>query len=227
MSLVGIVHGDNLVGESTGTVHHSFLLDGVGSVLVLLAGDLSLNETVVDIILGNLKTLLGPCGEVGGLDKGRVNGVGVGDGLGLRGVPAPVGVGHGEVGVSAVVVLYGVPDGMEVGGTADVGGLVVIATTVTGSVLVVNLRGGVKRLVNISDVMDDKTESEGLSIGDVRVVNHDIVGVDGVISTWDTLDPVGQGTESLNNVSGGHLVVGVVGDVVTLAEVGQVNEMPV
>lgn len=103
----------------------------------------------------------------------------------------------------------------------------VIATTVTLGVGVVDLGGGVKGLMDVADVMDDHTEGEGLGIGHVGVVNHDVVGVNTVIGTWDTLDPVGQVLESLNNVSLGHNVVGVVFDIVTLAEEGEVNVMPV
>lgn len=115
---------------------------------------------------------------------------------------------------------------MEVGGTANVRGLVVVTTTVTGGVLVIDLRGSVKRLVNIGDQVNNHTHSERLGIRRVGVVQQNVIGVDGVISAWHVLEPVSQTLESVNNISVGHLVVGVVRERVTLAEVGLVNVMP-
>ena len=116
---------------------------------------------------------------------------------------------------------------MEVGDTVDVGDLVAVATAVTGWVLVVDLGGGVQRLVDVTDVVDDETESERLSVLGVGVKVKNGNDVVRVLGAWDVLEVVGESSESLNDVGGGHHVLGVAGDGVTLTEVRLVNEMPV
>jgi len=225
---VVVVKVDNGVGESSGTKVHSQLELSFGFNLVFGRGDSTFNESVVDEVLGDSEALIGPHLPLVVVKSLTVDGVFGVVGGGLGGVPVPVGVGEGELGVATVVVDNGVPDGVEVGGTADVGDLVVIATTVTNGELGVDLGGGVEGLMDVSDVVNDKTESEGLGVSGVGVVDHDIVGVDGIVTIGsdNTVDPVGEGEEGLNDVSGLHLVVGVVSNGISLTEVGEINVMP-
>jgi len=116
---------------------------------------------------------------------------------------------------------------VEVGGTANVGDLVAVATAVTDGELVVDLGRGVKRLVNVTDVVDDEAEGERLSVIGVGVSCKDRSDVARFLGAGDVLEVVGESSEGLNDVSGGHHVLGVAGSGVALAEVRLVNEMPV
>jgi len=129
--------------------------------------------------------------------------------------------------VSSVLVHDGVPEGVQVGDATLAGKFVTVATTVTDWVLVVDLSSRMKRLVNVSDVVNDEAEGERLSISGVWVLCQDISGVQSVFSTWNSLEVVGESLERLHDVGGRHVIVGVVGDGVVLAEVRLVNEVPV
>lgn len=104
--------------------------------------------------------MISPSLEVTLIQLALVDGVSTGDGAGLLGVPGPVGAAQRQVGESTVTVASGVPNGVQVAGTADVGEVLVVATGVTVGVGVTDLSGRVEGLMDITDVVDNESESE-------------------------------------------------------------------
>ena len=75
---------------------------------------MSSGETIVDVVLGDLKRFLGPASVVTGLDSGRINWIVGRQGGGLCCVPVVARAGEWEVWVTLVGVDIGIPKGMKV-----------------------------------------------------------------------------------------------------------------
>jgi hypothetical protein len=120
------------------------------------------------VALGDFKALISPLLEVAVIKLALRDGVGTGDTLALRGVPGPQAAAHWQFWVPTVFVGQRVPGRVQVAGAANVWQVLEVAASITIRVVVVHERRGVKRLVNITHIVDDQSEGEGTSISLLR-----------------------------------------------------------
>ena len=114
---------------------------------------------------------------------------------------------------------------MQVVGTANAGQVLVIASLITLGVLLVNSRGSVERLMDVTGVVDDETQSEGLGIGLEGEVLLDLLVVVAGLVIASVLQPVGQVFKSAHNVVSVHLEIEV-REVTSFDQERLVNEVP-
>jgi len=105
--------------------------------------------------------------------------------------------------------------------------VLVITSSVSMGVVVVDKSSSVKRLVDISDVVDDQSQGEGLLVHKERegILNLLVVSCGGIVTSLG--QEVGQSVESLNIVYGVQLEIGIVSDgFACLVDVRLVDEVP-
>ena len=116
-----------------------------------------------------------------------------------------------QVRVASVLVDHGVPDGMQVADAILAGDVLVVATFVAVSVVRVDEGSRVKRLVHISDVVDEQADREGALVLLVRELVRDlgnVCGLRGSDSSFEESVKIGDG---LNDID------------VTLVEIGEIR----
>lgn len=131
-----------------------------------------------------------------------------------------------QVGVAFVAVDNRVPEGVEVADTVFVGDPIAVTAAVTLGELIINLRGGVQGLVDVTDVVDDETEGKRalvLLIGKA-VLNLRDIGTVGNVFAFEEGSQVGKG---INHVDVTHLKVRIGGGVTAVVVVGLVDKVPV
>ena len=116
---------------------------------------------------------------------------------------------------------------MEVASTLNVGDPLTVATAVTLGEGVVDSRDGVKRLMEVSNVVDDQTEGKGLLVVDIIERVSDLVDVGAVGVDLLSLEESNQVVHGLDDVDISHHVIGVVSDGFALVEERLINEMPI
>lgn len=132
-----------------------------------------------------------------------------------------------EWGVSSELVDEVVPDSVEVLGGVLWRHVEEVTALVTLGVLVVNSSNGVKWLVNISKIVDEK--SQGIRLGLIIITN---MLFNSLVDEWVLVsvclgDPVHDGGDDGDDVVlGVVLEVGVVVHGTALIEVGDIGEMP-
>lgn len=197
VSVVAAVDVLNLLGEASSTVDNSLLSNGLSLVDVGAGESLTLNDTGVDGGLGVVETLVGPLGSVVCVVLSARHGVialQLGDVATER---APGTLAQGKAGVTGVLVDDGVPDGVQVADATLGRKLLGVTTSVARWVIVVNFTGGVERLMNITNVVNHKSESEGSGI---LVVGEVVLDVVGVVVLGVTISQVGgKVSDSIND----------------------------
>ena len=116
-----------------------------------------------------------------------------------------------QVRVASVLVDHGVPDGVQVADTILAGDVLVVATFVAVSVVRVDEGSRVKRLVHISDVVDEQADREGALVFLVGELVRDlgnVCGLRGSDSSFEESVKIGDG---LNDID------------VTLVEIGEIR----
>jgi len=219
---------DQQVGESSSTVHDSGAGNDLSLLLVGSAGLLTIDEGGVDTADRGIVALLGPGSEVSVVEFGRVNTVLINHLAHFRTICGPVGSREGEFGKSGVLVSDRVPDGVEVGDTVDDRGDVLeVATSVTLGVIVTHFGSSVEGLVDITGVVNDKTEGKSLLVSQSREVAGNLLVVGRVFVVVSVHEEVGQVLEGIDVVYIIFLEFGEVGDGLGgVGEVGLVDEVP-
>lgn len=181
--------------------------------------------TWVDGVLGLLETLISPLVSVSIVVFRSRNGNFIIDGGGVISKSVPVSRVKRKVGVTSELVDDGVPDGVEVSSTILVGDPLRVTTTVTSGELAVDLSGSVERLMKITDIVDNETESEGATIFLVAefVVDCLVVVVVSVVTV--VLEPGGQVGDSISDIVFILLEIEVIKRT-TLVKVWLVDKMP-
>lgn len=105
-----------------------------------------------------------------------------------------------QVRVATVVVRDGVPDGVQVAGTADVGDPLGVAAAVAGGELLVDAGDSVQRLVDVAHVVNNETEGEGLGLVGIGEVLGDLLVVDGLLVVASATEPGSERVEGLDHV---------------------------
>ena len=121
-----------------------------------------------------------------------------------------------------------IPHGVKLISRVVVGEGEVVTTSVTLRVLRVNSRESVEWLVDISEIVDEQAEC--IRFAALLVALHGVhhCGIDeAALVVGSAGQPINNSRNSLRNILGIELEVGIVVDVVTLLEVGGVNEVPV
>jgi hypothetical protein len=103
--------------------------------------------------------------------------------------------------------------------------VLVVATLISVWVLGVNFCDGVEWLMNVSQVVDDETESEGVLVLSVAEVVGNLLNVVAVALGDCALEEANEVVQALDNVIRLNVKV-VVLNVTTLIKVGHIDEMP-
>ena len=115
---------------------------------------------------------------------------------------------------------------MEVADCVLLGDVLVIATSITLWVGAVDLRDGMERLMDVSNVVDDQTEGEGFLILSVAEVVSNLLDVVAVILCDSALEEANQVSQGIDHVILRWSEVIVI-EGATLVKVWLVYEMPV
>lgn len=195
---------------------------------VILTRHLTFLNGWIDGSLGVFEGLLGPHADV------QFVGIGVGDVVSLHkhisnvSDVLPVAVAKWKVGIAGVLVTDGVPNGVQVLSSLVVWQVDGVTSTVALGELVVHSGGRVQWLMEVTDVVDDKSQRSRLAIL-LRVilvsVLHDQLVLVGVLISIGTLEPVCQSVDNLSDVVVVHGEVEVV-EAATLVEEWLVDKVP-
>lgn len=211
------------VSKTTATIYDSLVGNnrGVSDVFIRERGV----EIVswVDGVFRNLKRLISPSVSISiVVIRGR-NGVFSGDSLNFVTEGAPLAARHGKARVTSVLVDDGIPNSVEVTSTVLVGDPLRVTTAVTRWELGVDLSGSVEWLMDVTNVVDNKSEGEGASVVLVGEVSVDLVIVVGALVT--ILQVGCQVSDGIRNEVIIH-IEGVVIKRTTFIKIWLVNEMP-
>jgi len=221
---------DHQVGKSSSSIHNSGATSSFGGLLVGSARLNTSSEIRVNGFDRGFVGLLGPFVEVTIIYFSSINGEFSNHSTYFRSIGFPSTGSEREFGEPLVSIADRVPDGMEVGDTGfgGVRNVLEVATSISLGVGVTDLGSGVKRLMDITGVMDDKAEGKGLLVSDGREVALNLLIVSGVFVIVSVHQEVGQILEGINVGNSIGLELREVCD--GLGGVGKVrliNEMPV
>ena len=221
---------DNKVSKSGSSEHNVFFEDGDSCIKVILRELLIEVEASINEVLGDLEALVSPSLVLAAFDLiiRIIDVVFAGEVGGNAGEMVPVAVTKRKVGVTCIFVQDRVPNSVEISCAIFVGNPLVIATAVTGGVVVIDLSNGVERLVSVTDVVDDQTEGERYLIDLIAepILDLLIVGVVRGDASGVTLYNQDTGCQSFNEIDLTVCEV-IIADITTLVKVGLIDEVPV